>query len=231
MTKRSVVDVNKNQKNTLDWIILGLVLIVIGLLIFIFTTGCGGGGGGATEGGGNDGTGSGSGTGSIQGQVIKCDTGFAQSGATVVQGVLSDTTTASGNFNLAGVSAGVKTVEVIKSGYQTCKKNVQVTSSGTAICDIKMPPNASGIVPPPITTGIDDVNGPAGQTVTITGNGLGASEGVINFGGFQADVMIWALTSIQAKVPIGLTGQVDVEVIRFNDGQKSGNNIKFTLTP
>lgn len=221
-----------DRRSILDWIMVALILIILGLVIFLTFTGCSGGGGGVSGPGGGATGGGGSGTGTISGVITKTNAGAAEGASVATNEGPSSTTNVSGEYTIFSQTVQVKTVTAILAGYQTCKKNVQVTS-GTVTCNIKMPPNASGIVPPPITTGIDDVNGPAGQTVTITGNGFGASEGVINFGGFQADVIAasWTATSIQAKVPISLSGQVDVEVIRSNDGQKSGNNIKFTISP
>ncbi|MGB7154128.1 MAG: IPT/TIG domain-containing protein [Candidatus Acidiferrales bacterium] len=71
------------------------------------------------------------------------------------------------------------------------------------------------VLTPLSITGISQISGSPGDTVTITGTGFGStqSDSVVTFDGVTATATSWSNTSIQAVVPSGAsTGPVTVEV-------------------
>lgn len=71
------------------------------------------------------------------------------------------------------------------------------------------------VLTPLSITGISQISGSPGDTITITGNGFGStqSDSVVTFDGVTATATSWSDTSIQAVVPNGAsTGPVTVEV-------------------
>jgi hypothetical protein len=77
-------------------------------------------------------------------------------------------------------------------------------------------PNAPCNPKPPVITGVSPSSGPAGTTVTITGNNFGGSQGTSTalFGGAAAGVSNWSANgnSISAVVPSLVAGPASVVV-------------------
>lgn len=222
----------KSWKRTLATVNL-LICYLVTLLIL---SGCGGGGGKdeykpppSNPATGTNTTSSDSGN--IKGLITKTDDGLPQDFATVATSINSTVSGINGSYEIIGEKAEIRTVSAAKVNYQTSKKNVLVENGKDTTCNIKMSPNASGFVLPPVILNIDKSSGIANAEIKLTGTGFGLTEGVVNFGDIQAEVLAgsWNNTTITVKVPIGLTGTVKISLIRFNDGQKSGD-IDFTIT-
>lgn len=220
---------------------LGLLICYSVALLFLLgsNTGCGPSGptppanlSGIGSGNGSTGNPTSSGSGNIKGLITKTDDGLPQDSATIATSTNSTTSEIDGSYEIIGEKAEIRTVSAAKTNYQTSKKNVLVEDNKDTTCNIKMPPNASGFVFPPIIQALDTNSGAANTDVKLTGTDFGSTEGVANFNDIQAEVVAgsWNNTIVTVKVPIGLSGDVKISLIRYNDGQKS-NDIDFTITP
>ncbi|QQE79266.1 alpha-amylase family glycosyl hydrolase [Alicyclobacillus sp. SO9] len=73
---------------------------------------------------------------------------------------------------------------------------------------------------------VDPVNGQAGNTITIAGDGFGSTQGTVNFGSTPAQVVSWSNTSIQVKVPSVTPGNQNISVVTSSG---TSNGIVFSV--
>jgi hypothetical protein len=102
--------------------------------------------------------------------------------------------------------------------------NVVVSVGGQASNGV-----AFTVILPPSLTSLSPTAGPVGTSVTISGNGFGASQGnsTVSFNGTAATATSWSATSIVTFVPNGATsGNVVVRV-----GGLASNGVAFAVTP
>ena len=77
---------------------------------------------------------------------------------------------------------------------------------------------------------VDPTSGAAGDTVTIAGSAFGSEQGssCVSFGGVQAvEYTTWSNVEIKCKVPLGVSGLVDVTV---TTGGGTSNGVAFSIT-
>ncbi|HEY2031041.1 MAG TPA: carboxypeptidase regulatory-like domain-containing protein [Myxococcales bacterium] len=103
-------------------------------------------------------------TGSVTGKVTNVQTGGAISGATVSWSGGSTTTDASGNYTLAGVTAGSVTISGVATGYLARSYTVTVAGGGTATLNVQL--STSGKIVGNVTHAGAALSG---VTVTATG--------------------------------------------------------------
>src|SRR5437867_127970 len=122
-------------------------------------------------------------------------------------------TSVTATFNIAGTAAlGTPTIQLTASGGNTTTQ-------------------AFSITPPPSITSLSPTSAPVGDSVTITGQGFGASQGtsVVTINGTAATtISTWSATSIQATVPSAATTTGFVVV---NVAGVPSNNVSFTVPP
>jgi RHS repeat-associated protein len=105
-----------------------------------------------------------------------------------------------------------------------------ITASGTATFD-SVTVTAGSSLPNPVVTGVAPTSGAPGTTVTITGQGFGAtqSSSSVLFNSATAAISSWSDTSIVAVVPPGAsTGPVGVEVANIT-GQGPTFSVSLTV--
>jgi Carboxypeptidase regulatory-like domain/Calcineurin-like phosphoesterase len=103
-----------------------------------------GGSTGGTSGGSSGGGTSGGTPGTISGQIVKDDTTFGLSGATVYYSGGSTATNSAGFYTLSNVPAGTSiTVTASESGYGSATKTVTVTAGATSTLSFSLLPNCT----------------------------------------------------------------------------------------
>lgn len=90
--------------------------------------------------------------------------------------------------------------------------------------------NYSGATPtPPIVSGLSQISGPVGISITVSGAnfGLAEADATVTFNGVPATITSWSVTSIVVTVPANATtGNVVVTVSGV-----ASNGVPFTVTP
>lgn len=80
----------------------------------------------------------------------------------------------------------------------------------------------------PVIGNIDPLVGVAGNIVTITGSGFGASTGTVRFGTNTAQVVSWSDSLIQVQVPVVTAGYYDITVTT-SSGAYTSNYDEFKV--
>lgn len=80
----------------------------------------------------------------------------------------------------------------------------------------------------PVIGNIDPLVGIAGNIVTITGSGFGASTGTVRFGTNAAQVVSWSDSLIQVQVPVVTAGYYDITVTT-SSGAYTSNYDEFKV--
>jgi hypothetical protein len=89
--------------------------------------------------------------------------------------------------------------------------------------------NGMAFTPAPVITSISPGSGVGGTALTITGTGLGSSQGSVTFNSTPATIQSWGLNSITVLVPSNGTGGANNVVVTVNG--ISSTAVSFTVIP
>jgi hypothetical protein len=139
-------------------------------------------------------------------------------------GASQGTSTVAFNGTTGAATTWSNTSIVVPVPSSATSGNVVVSVGGQASSGV-----AFTVIIPPSLTSLSPTAGPVGTSVTISGNGFGASQGnsTVSFNGTAATATSWSATSIVTFVPNGATsGNVVVRV-----GGLASNGVAFAVTP
>ena len=149
------------------------------------------------------------------------------SGVAVSWGPYSTTTAQNGVFEISGVLPGTNDLMAEISGYNFEPVNFTnpVTVSGA---DVNNRQIRGTLDLWPIINSISPFEGKLGQVVTINGENLGESQGIVRFDGEIAPVSMWTKKQVIFCVPLypTATGQ---KLVSIEAGAKSSNIVEFNL--
>jgi len=147
-------------------------------------------------------------------------------------------TISGGNF---GVTQGTATVTFngvsvgTASSWSTNSITVNVpagASTGSVVVNVGgRASNGAAFAVTPSISSLNPTSGPGNISVTISGNGFGATQGgsTVTFGGIAALAISWSASSINFTVPNN--GTAGIVPVLVTVGGVASNSMNFTLTP